>query len=264
MLANKTLSLVIPCKNEEQALASLLPKIPSFIDEIIIVDNNSSDSTKKVAQSLGAVVLDEKRHVNGIGYGYAHQKGLKAAKGDFVITMDGDGTYPLSAIPRVLSYMEKYDLDFVSCARFPLKNSKAVSPTRRLGVWILNTQSTLLFGKKINDILSGMWIVSKHAKKHLKISEGGWDLSPEIKLSALLNPKINFGEFHIHHSYRKGGESKQQIWKTGFGHLSFIAYYRFTTLFAKLKTKRQKNRSKQSFQWLPKPIESFVGPLLSK
>lgn len=225
MLQNKTISLVIPCKNEERALDHLLKKIPSCVDEILVVDNNSSDSTREVAQKHGARVLSEKRTHNGIGYGYAHQLGLKKANGDYVITMDGDGTYPVSAIQQAITKAIREDLDVLLCSRFPLRNPKAVSLTRRLGVFILNTEASVLFNSKISDILSGMWVVRKTAKKHLSLREGGWDFSPEIKLASLLHPQIKTAELHIHHSYRKGGESKQQIWNTGFGHLFFILKY---------------------------------------
>lgn len=238
MLHNKTISLVIPCKNEERALDHLLKKIPSCVDEVLVVDNNSSDSTRQVAQRHGARVLTEKRTHNGIGYGYAHQLGLKKATGDYVITMDGDGTYPISAIKQAISITIREDLDVLLCSRFPLRNPKAVSLTRRLGVFILNTEASLLFASRITDILSGMWVVKKSAKKHLFLSEGGWDFSPEIKLAALLHPQIKTAELHIHHSYRKGGESKQQIWNTGFGHLFFIFRYWWTHVIRKLLTNR--------------------------
>jgi hypothetical protein len=74
----------------------------------------------------------------------------------------------------------------------------------------------------MQDILSGMWIVRKSVAKKMQLRSGGWNLSPEIKLIALMNPTISFGEYHINHHYRSGGVSKQIIWKTGFEHLFYI------------------------------------------
>ncbi|MDQ3008278.1 MAG: glycosyltransferase family 2 protein [bacterium] len=228
MLKSKTISLIIPCRNEEKAIAAMLQKLPSCVDEVIVVDNNSRDKTAKVARSLGAKVLTEKRQAHGIGYGYAHQRGLAAAKGDIVITMDGDNTYPLESIERVISYMIKSESTFVSCTRFPLKKTAAISKLRQLGVWILNTEVRVLYNYPIKDILSGMWAVDRSVISQLSLTEGGWNLSPEIKLSALFNKNIAFSEYHITHHHRDNGASKQVIWKTGFEHLLYILKRRFT------------------------------------
>lgn len=238
MIYGKTISLVIPCKNEARSLPKLLKRVPSFVDEVIIVDNNSSDTTVSVAKNLGCKVRSEKRtDQSGIGYGFAHQTGLKIASGDIVVTMDGDGTYPIEQIREVLKFMTKNQLDFVSCNRFPLLNSEAVSAVRKLGVLILNTQVSLLFSHPIKDILSGMWAVNRGVAKKLQLQEGGWNLSPEIKLKALLHKEIAFSEYHIMHHYRSHGDSKQQIWKTGFEHLRYIAFFRAILFLKELKQK---------------------------
>lgn len=229
MYRQHTISLVIPCRNEEKALEKMLKKVPHWIDEVIVVDNNSTDKTREVAKKYGAQVILEKRHLGGIGYGYAHQRGLKAAKGQIVVTLDGDNTYPISDIKAALNYLLKNQLDIVSCNRYPLKNQQAVSKIRQFGVWILNQQVRWLYRFPMKDILSGMWLIRRSAAKELKLSEGGWNLSPEIKLAALMSPALSFDEFHITHEYRFDGDSKQNIWKTGFEHLWYIGKRRLTT-----------------------------------
>src|SRR5471030_3034324 len=97
MLKGKTITLAIPCKNEEVALEALLKGVPNFVDEVMVIDNNSTDATRKIARKYGAKVLTEKRQVRGIGYGFSHQKAIKEASSDYLITMDGDNTYPLAA-----------------------------------------------------------------------------------------------------------------------------------------------------------------------
>lgn len=237
MINGNTISLVIPCKNEASSLPKLLKRIPSSIDEILIIDNNSSDNTKGVAEKLGATVIVEKRtDGQGIGYGYAHQAGINAAKGSIIVTMDGDGTYPVEQIEEVVSFMLKNKFDFVSCSRFPLIHTKAISWIRKLGVAILNAEVRVLHGHPIKDILSGMWAVRKNAATKLSLKEGGWNLSPEIKLRAILHKKVKFAEFHIDHKYRTGGASKQQIWKTGFDHLFYILAFKLHQVMSIKKT----------------------------
>lgn len=227
MIRGQTVTLVIPCKNEAEAIVGLLRQVPRAVDEVIVVDNNSSDQTRRVARRLGARVVTELRHDHGIGYGYAHQRGLELATGQIVVTMDGDNTYPVQAIKPAVQYLLSQGLDMVSCNRFPLKNQQAISKVRQLGVWVLNTQVRLLYGYPMQDILSGMWVLNRTAIKTLKLESGGWNLSPEIKLQALANPQLQFGEYHIDHTYRQG-ESKQRIWLTGFDHLFYILGRRLT------------------------------------
>src|SRR5690606_2735723 len=80
----------------------------------------------------------------------------------------------------------------------------------------------------MQDILSGMWAMNRKTARKLKLIEGGWDLSPEIKLEALQTKDLRFAEYHIDHAHRDNGASKQQLWTTGFNHLKYIAIRRFT------------------------------------
>lgn len=235
MLRKLKISLVIPCKNEAGSLRKLLPRVPSFVDEVLVVDNDSTDKTVITAKYFDAKVVQEfRKDYRGIGYGFAHQRGIKKATGDIVVTMDGDGTYPLEAIKPIISHLVKEQLDFISCHRYPLIRKHAVSALRQLGVRILNTQVRLLFGYPIQDILSGMWIARRSTLNQLQLAEGGWNLSPEVKLKALTNAAVNFAEYHIDHHYRSSGISKQAIWITGFDHLFYIARFRLQLGFSQL------------------------------
>lgn len=222
MLYNKKISLIIPCRNEEAALYSLLQKVPSCVDETVVVDNNSTDNTVRVAKASGANVLREKRNINGVGYGFAHQKGMSKAKGDYIVAMDGDDTYPAEKIKEIVTYMEKNDLDFVSCNRLPFVNGKTISFTRRIGIKILNLEIAFLYGYFFNDILTGMWVMKKNIVSKLQVRSGDWNFSPEVKLAALYNKDIRFSEYHIPYYLRINGVSKLNLWKTGIEHFFFI------------------------------------------
>src|SRR3989344_190277 len=228
MILGKKISIVIPCKNEQRVIGMTVKAVPSYVDQIIVVDNGSTDNTSEVARKAGAAVLHENRKLNGIGYGYAHMMGLRHATGDYIFAVDGDNTYPVKEIEKIVLKMEREDLDFVSCNRLPLKNPKAISKTRQLGIFILNLETFILYGKAIKDILTGMWCVRKSAVNKLKLRMGDWNLSPEIKISALANKEIKFSEYHIDHFVREEEPSKQMIWKTGFNHLFYILERRFT------------------------------------
>lgn len=219
-------SALVPCKNEENNIGLLVEKLYQFCQEVIVVDNNSDDSTIKSALQAHAKVISEPRTKKGIGYGYAIRTGLLHALGDFLVVMDGDDTYPVDEIPQIIQKMQNESLDFVSCNRLPLKNKKAISRTRQLGITVLNWEIRLLYGKKIKDALTGMWVVRHSVLPLMTLKEGGWDLSLEIKMEALENSKIKFSEYHIDH-FERVGESKQKIWRTGFGHFFYILKRRF-------------------------------------
>jgi glycosyltransferase involved in cell wall biosynthesis len=229
MIGDKTISLIIPCKNEENILPDVLQKIPEYIDEILVIDNGSKDNSIEVARSCGAKVFSEPRKLNGIGYGYAHIRGLKEASGDYIFAMDADDTYPVLSIRPIVEYMEKYNIDVVSCSRLPLKNKKAISKIRRLGIYILNLEIFFLYGKFIRDILTGMWGIRKDSVERLSLKMGDWNLSPEIKISAFMHKDIRFREYSIQHFIREQEPSKQAIWYTGLNHLLYILKRRFTT-----------------------------------
>lgn len=104
MIKNYSISLIIPCKNEAKALETVLDNLPKEIDETIVIDNNSTDQTKKVARKFKAKILSEPRNdKSGIGYGYAMQKGLEQASGDIIVCMDGDGSYPINEVPTIVN-----------------------------------------------------------------------------------------------------------------------------------------------------------------
>ncbi len=228
MILNKTISVIIPCRNEEAALYFMLQKVPKYVDEVIVVDNNSTDNTSYVAKLMGAKVINEKRTENGVGYGFAHQTGMKHAKGDILIALDGDDTYPIEKIDEIVKYMDRSGAGFVSCSRFPLTNTNAISKLRQLGVKILNLEVSFLYGYQVNDILSGMWAMERKTIKKLTVNNGEWNFSPAIKLASIVHPEIQFSEYHISHAVRFNGTSKQNIWMTGINHMFYIFTRRFT------------------------------------
>ena len=101
MIKNKKISLVIPCYNEAAGLDGLLQNDLSYIDEIIVVDNNSTDATAQVAKNYGCRVIEEKTK----GYGAAYKCGFQHVTNEVVVAMDGDNTYPISEIKRLVGFL---------------------------------------------------------------------------------------------------------------------------------------------------------------
>jgi glycosyltransferase involved in cell wall biosynthesis len=223
-----TIGICLPCRNEGAHLAEVVAMVPSIVDEIIVVSNCSTDDTVEVARSLGVTVLEDDRTIGGIGYGFAHMTAIGACQSDLIVGADSDGTYPFEDIEVVIAHLLDQDLDLVSCSRYPLEEGTKIPVGLRIGVSMLNLEVRLLYSRRIADILSGMWAMRNEVSPQLDLTNGDWNLSPEINLKALLNPNIRFGEFSIRQRERQGS-SHQRYFHTGLGHAWWILRYRFGT-----------------------------------
>src|SRR5215831_891739 len=216
-----TISVVIPCYNEEGGIREVLGRIPKAVDEVVVVDNNCTDRTAEVAASMGARVVAEKTP----GYGAAYKRGLAAATSDVIVTLDGDGTYPPEEIPRLVDELVERRWDFLSASRFPLVNQNAMHLTNRLGNWVLTVAAAVLFFKPIRDSQSGMWVFRRSGLDRMRLTSDGMAFSEEIKLEALIRG-LRFGEGHIPYGERVG-EVKLQKWRDGYQNLAFLVRKRF-------------------------------------
>ena len=225
MYRDKKISVVIPCYNEEEGIALVIDSLPPSVDEVVVVDNNSTDRTAEVARERGARVVFEERK----GYGAAYKAGLPAVTGEITVTMDGDGTYPVEQIEECIDYLLDNDLDFVSASRFPLKDPKAMNLSNRIGNWILTAGTLVLFMRGIRDSQSGMWIFRSAIYPKLQLRSDGMPLSEEIKINAIRHPEIRFDEYHVNYHPRVG-VVKLNKWKDGFENLMYLLKLRFTPL----------------------------------
>lgn len=222
MYRGKKISVVIPCHNEEDGIAAVLDQMPSIVDEVVVVDNNSTDATAQVAAARGARVVAETRK----GYGYAHKAGYAAARGDIIVTMDGDGTYPPDSVPLLVYVMLEEKVDFITARRWYSKQGGTKSPIRLLGNAILSGTMMALYWKFIVDSQSGMWMFKREILEDLDLTSNGMALSEEIKIEAFTHPSVRAIEIPIYYGERIG-ESKLNIWKDGFYNLFFLVKKRF-------------------------------------
>ena len=211
-----SISVVIPCYNEEDGVREVIGRMPKAVDEVVVVDNNCTDGTAKVAAALGARVVPERVP----GYGAAYKAGLRAATKDVIVTLDGDGTYPPEEIPRLVDTLVDRGWDFLSASRFPLSDPNAMHLSNRVGNWVLTVAAGLLFLKPLRDSQSGMWVFRRAGLERLRLTSDGMAFSEEIKLEAVARG-LRFGEAHIRYGARVG-EVKLQKWRDGWDNLSFL------------------------------------------
>ncbi len=217
MYKGHEITVVIPCLNEAPGIGRVLRRIPDFVDEILVVDNDSTDGTATIARELGATVIRESLR----GYGRAYKTGLFHARGDIIITLDGDHSYPVDALSYLIEALLHSRVGFVSASRFPMTDSESMSRINLWGNRLLSLAASMLFLRWIRDSQSGMWIFYKDALEKMDLVSDGMAFSEEIKLEAILRPEIGFREIPIRFSNR-AGEKKLRPWRDGWKNLSFL------------------------------------------
>ena len=222
MYKSQKITVIIPCLNEEQGIELVLRRIPEFVDQVIVVDNGSTDRTSQVAKSLGAEVIREPVR----GYGRAYKKGFANATGDLIVTLDGDHSYPPDAISYLIEAFLHLEVDFLNASRFPVRDAKAMSLKHKFGNLVLSLAMSLLYFHWVSDSQSGMWVFRRSILKEMILESDGMAFSEEIKIEALRDSRIRFVEISIQYSSRLG-EIKLNPWRDGFYNLWFLVKKRF-------------------------------------
>jgi hypothetical protein len=218
----KLISIVIPSLNEEKGIKKTIDTIPietikswGYDIEIIVVDGDSSDNTVELAQDSGARVVMEKKR----GYGQAYKTGFEAAKGDIIITMDADASYPSKTIPLLVQMLEKQNLDFITTNRFSRMSAGSMSLKNKIGNLVLSLTTMLLFRLPFRDSQSGMWALRRSAWEKVKgnVKSDSMAFSQELKIAMHLG-RLNCREVDIAYDIREG-KPKLNPWKDGINNL---------------------------------------------
>ncbi len=157
-----SVSVIVPAMNEARNLPHVLPMIPTWVDEVILVDGNSTDDTVEVAQSLipNVRVIPQR----GKGKGAALRTGFAAARGDIIVMLDADGSTDPREIPAFVEQLVK-GADFVKGSRFLKGGGTDDMPLyRKLGNASFVAAVRLLFGGGYTDLCYGYnafwsWVV---------------------------------------------------------------------------------------------------------
>lgn len=184
-LRRTSVTMIIPTLNEALNLPHVLPKIPSWVGEVIIVDGRSSDNTVEVARHLRPdvkVVLEPRK-----GKGVALRAGLAVASGDAIIMLDADGSMdPAEAILFIEALM--LGAEFVKGSRF-LRGGGTDDMTafRMAGNWGLTKVVTLLYGVKFSDLCYGYIGFWRSTLPLLNPNADGFEIEVLMNLRALSN-----------------------------------------------------------------------------
>ena len=227
--ANGLISIVIPTLNEERGIDRTINEIPvsqieklGYNCEIIIVDGNSSDMTRRIGKEAGAKVIVEQTP----GYGRAYMTGFEHAQGGIIVTLDGDFSYPAYLIPNLVKLLEEENLDFVSTNRFAHLKKETMNSLHIIGNRLLTHFTRTLFSIDMRDSQSGMWVFRKAILNKMDLHAYGMAFSEEIKLHAFR--KFKAKEVPI--EYRKRiGKQKVKTFTDGFRNLLYLFKLRKST-----------------------------------
>ncbi|MDE0535305.1 glycosyltransferase family 2 protein [Tenacibaculum sp. L6] len=198
------IKVIIPAYNEQDSIALVINDIPSIVDEVIVISNNSTDNTEVNAKNAGATVLSENRK----GYGYACLKGmeyvsLKNEKPDIIVFLDGDySDYP-EQLNELVEPILKNNIDFVIGSRVKhLREYGSMTPQQIFGNWLATTLMKLFFGAKFTDL--GPFRAIKYDKLlALQMEDKTYGWTVEMQLKAL-KQKLSYTEIPMKYRNRIG------------------------------------------------------------
>jgi glycosyltransferase involved in cell wall biosynthesis len=207
----KKVSLIIPTLNEEKNLSALLKGIPkNLVDEIIVVDGHSKDRTVDVAKKFGAkVIYDE------IGKGSAIRKGIKAAKGDIIITMDADLSHRSVELGLLIEAI-KAGYDVAMGSRFIQGGGTEDMPWyRKLGNKFFVFLVNLIWKMNYSDLCYGYRAFKKSCIRKLNLKSEGFGIEAEISIKAA-KKKLKVIEIPSYEKPRKLGKGKLKTFRDGY------------------------------------------------
>jgi hypothetical protein len=173
-------SVIIPAYNEEEGLPIILGKLLPLIDEtyeVIVIDDGSSDGTRDVAAAFPCRVVS---HASNLGKAQAIKTGMRAARGEHLIFIDADDTYPIELIPRMASSLGKADMVVGSRRR----GKEQIPAFNRVGNAIFRGAIRHLYGFKAHDPLTGFYGIKKAHLDKMRLDSDGFCIEAEIAIKA--------------------------------------------------------------------------------
>ena len=175
-----TITAILPAYNEEISIGSIVLHARQHADQVVVVDDGSSDRTSEVAQLAGAYVIRHPRNMGKgmalkTGFEYVSQNGAKV-----VVTMDSDGQHDPEEIPKLVEPILKGEADFVNGSRYMNGNGKNTPFYRRIGQNILDSATNLNTGLHVTDTQSGYRAFARHTLSSFRFKSSGLAIESEM------------------------------------------------------------------------------------
>ena len=228
------LTVVMPCLNEAETVATCVRKAVKFIadsgisGEVVVADNGSTDGSQQLARDAGARVVD----IQDKGYGNALMGGILAARGEYVIMGDADDSYDFTNLMPFIEELRKGN-DLVMGNRFKGGIEPGAMPPlhKYLGNPVLSFVGRLFFRSKIGDFHCGLRGFRKDSAIALGLQSTGMEFASEMVVKATL-AKQKIAE--VPTTLKKDGRSRPphlRSWRDGWRHLRFLLLFSPRWLF---------------------------------
>jgi glycosyltransferase involved in cell wall biosynthesis len=214
------IAVLIPCFNEAVAIGKVIADFKSVLPEasIYVYDNNSTDETKGVARSAGAIVRKEPRQ----GKGNVVRRMFADVEAEIYVLVDGDDTYDAARSRDLINCLIQERLDFLNAARKSTAK-EAYRAGHRFGNWLLTGLVRAFFGRQFDDMLSGYKILSRRFVKSFPAMSSGFETETELAVHAL---ELRMPCAEIATSYKErppGSVSKLRTYSDGMQIMMLIA-----------------------------------------
>ena len=218
--AGLRVAVLLPCLNEAAAITDVVRAFRAALPSasVYVYDNNSTDDTAALAAAAGAQVRSEPR----AGKGNVVRRMFADVEADVYVLADGDDTYDASAAGRLLETFLAEELDFLNGARVH-ESKGAYRPGHRLGNFVLTKLVRAVFGRQLNDMLSGYKVLSRRFVKSFPAMSTGFEIETELAVHAL-ELRMPMAEVPTAYAERPSGSaSKLRTFRDGARILMLIA-----------------------------------------
>jgi len=224
-------SVVIPCLNEAENIEECVQRSQAALDEagivgeVVVADNDSHDGSAELAAAAGARVVHEPRR----GYGSAYLAGFAAARGEYIVMLDADMTYPFEKIPNFVGELRDGAQLVMGDRMDNIQPGAMHWVNRYIGNPLLSGTLNLFFRTGIRDAHCGMRGFRRDILPTLDLRTTGMEFASEMVIRAS-KEKLDIREFPISYMPR-GGTTKLSRWRDGWRHLRFLLVHSPTHLF---------------------------------
>lgn len=207
-------TVIVPALNEEETIEDVLTHVKPYADELFVIDGNSRDRTRQIAEGLGVRVIMD----SGKGKGSAIRKGLQIAANPIVLFIDADGSHEVSDIPKLVAPIRDGLADIVIGSRMAGGSDELFSDiaefVRLTGSMIINLAINYRWNVRLNDTQNGFRAIVRDIGLSLNTAENITTIEQEMVMKALAHGYrvINVPS---HEYRRKGGDSKvivSKVW----------------------------------------------------
>ena len=204
-------SVIIPVFNEEATVGDIVTRTNKTLEkmgvayEVLVIDDGSDDRSADIAQERKAIVIRDEHQ----GKGFALRSGFRHSRGEFVVTLDADGSHKPEEIPWIMQELTEDRADFVIGSRFANSeaNKTKIPKINRIGNRIFNNLTGYITGVKISDSQSGFRAIRASLIKKMKLTSHGYEVESEMLVKALkIDARVK--ETSISFDQRTMGRSK--------------------------------------------------------